>query len=148
MIAKCQCQNCGEHIEFDASQCELSGSTSHRWLGQTVECPHCGKTTQLYLNRADFIAPKYAREKTLIFHTRKFWGILVAVVLLGASIFIALKFGDRVLTIAGIVIPSALGIALLIFALYWFVCLILLPIFVYRIHENIKQIEANTRQKK
>lgn len=57
MIAKCQCQNCGKSVEFDADQLDRAGSTSNRVLGQVIECPHCGKSTQLYLNLAEFVAP-------------------------------------------------------------------------------------------
>jgi ssDNA-binding Zn-finger/Zn-ribbon topoisomerase 1 len=57
MISKCQCQNCGGNVEFEASEFELSGETSHRNLGQMVDCPHCNKPTQIYMNKAEFIAP-------------------------------------------------------------------------------------------
>ncbi|HEY1718177.1 MAG TPA: hypothetical protein VGH42_07765 [Verrucomicrobiae bacterium] len=58
MISKCQCQHCGGSIEFDADQLDRSGATSYRILGQVVECPHCHQSTQLYLNLAEFVAPK------------------------------------------------------------------------------------------
>jgi Zn finger protein HypA/HybF involved in hydrogenase expression len=58
MIAECKCQNCGGSIEFDADSLDRSGATSHRVLGQMVECPHCHQQTQLYLNLATFAAPK------------------------------------------------------------------------------------------
>ena len=148
MLAKCPCQNCGAHIEFDAGQFEQSGATSHRRLGQTVDCPHCGKATQLYLNVADFIAPKLTREKSSIFHTRQFWFILIAVVLFAAFFFIMREFGEQAINVAGVVIPGALGIALLILGLYWLICLILLPIFVYQIYRTVIKIELNTRQTK
>jgi len=53
MIAKCQCQQCGQSVEFDAAQFERSGETSHRLLGQTIDCPNCGVRTQLYLPRVN-----------------------------------------------------------------------------------------------
>src|SRR4051812_47157781 len=37
-VAKCQCTNCHGHLEFDAVH-----------AGETVECPHCGANTGLYL---------------------------------------------------------------------------------------------------
>jgi hypothetical protein len=58
MISKCQCQSCGGQIEFDLTEFELSSETSHRKLGQTIDCPHCGKPTQIYMNKAEFITPK------------------------------------------------------------------------------------------
>jgi uncharacterized protein (UPF0212 family) len=36
-------------VEFEASEFELSGETSHRRLGQAIDCPHCGKPTQIYM---------------------------------------------------------------------------------------------------
>jgi len=58
MISKCQCQHCNGEIEFEAAQFERSSTTSHRVFGQMVECPHCHQQTLLYLNLAEFIAPK------------------------------------------------------------------------------------------
>jgi hypothetical protein len=65
MIAKCDCQSCGQPMEFDADQFERSGDTTHRVLGQSVTCPNCGKSTQLYITRHSpppqkIIAPKTA----------------------------------------------------------------------------------------
>jgi len=64
MISKCQCQSCGEKIEFEASEFEWNSETSHRKLGQTIDCPHCGKPTQIYVNKAEFIAPKKQNKQT------------------------------------------------------------------------------------
>ena len=44
-------------MEFEASEFELSGETSHRRLGQAIDCPHCGKPTQIYMNKVEFSAP-------------------------------------------------------------------------------------------
>lgn len=51
MITKCECEKCGRHIEFDAAQLERSGETSHRILGQSIDCPHCQQRTVLYIPR-------------------------------------------------------------------------------------------------
>jgi VIT1/CCC1 family predicted Fe2+/Mn2+ transporter len=51
MTSKCDCQQCGQSLEFEASQLEKSGETSHRILGQQIECPHCQQPTQLYMPR-------------------------------------------------------------------------------------------------
>jgi DNA-directed RNA polymerase subunit M/transcription elongation factor TFIIS len=37
-IAKCRCQTCNGHLEFDPAA-----------AGETIACPHCGVDTQLYL---------------------------------------------------------------------------------------------------
>jgi len=51
MIARCECQKCGQGVEFDADQFERSGDTPHRILGQTIECPNCKQHTQIYMLR-------------------------------------------------------------------------------------------------
>jgi hypothetical protein len=51
MIAKCECQNCGQGVEFEAADFQRSGETSHRLLGQTINCPSCGQATQIYMPR-------------------------------------------------------------------------------------------------
>ena len=51
MIAKCQCQQCGQNVEFDAEEFQRSGETPHRFLGQIINCPTCRKPTQLYMMR-------------------------------------------------------------------------------------------------
>jgi hypothetical protein len=38
MTAKCSCQHCNGHIEFDPDQ-----------AGQTIACPHCGLETALFV---------------------------------------------------------------------------------------------------
>ena len=58
MNVKCQCQHCNGEIEFDAVEFEFSSETSHRRLGQTINCPHCQQPTQIYMNKAEFTAPK------------------------------------------------------------------------------------------
>lgn len=49
MIAKCECQSCGQGIEFPAAEFDRTGETSHRFLGPTIACPSCGNQTQLYM---------------------------------------------------------------------------------------------------
>lgn len=51
MTSKCDCFHCGCHIEFDANEFIYSSQDSHRRYGQSVACPHCGKSTHLYLPR-------------------------------------------------------------------------------------------------
>ena len=58
MIAKCECQQCRQPIEFEAAELERSGETPYRVLGQSIDCPHCGKSTQLYLPRHAIASPK------------------------------------------------------------------------------------------
>lgn len=51
MIAKCQCQQCGQNVEFDADQFQRHRETPQRFLGQIIKCPACRKPTQLYMER-------------------------------------------------------------------------------------------------
>lgn len=57
MIAKCQCQSCGECIEFDAAEFQESSSDPFHIFGQKVACPHCGKETILYLDKEETPKP-------------------------------------------------------------------------------------------
>ena len=82
MIVKCQCQHCGGNIEFEAADIEVGGETSHRKLGQIVECPHCHQPTQLYLNKAEFIAPKKSTAKIIKYGWFYVLGGIVLVILL------------------------------------------------------------------
>jgi Tumour necrosis factor receptor stn_TNFRSF12A_TNFR domain len=49
MISKCQCQNCGGNVEFEASEFEESGRDATYVFGQSVSCSHCSTETILYL---------------------------------------------------------------------------------------------------
>jgi hypothetical protein len=53
MIAKCPCQQCGVHIEFEVEN-----------AGETVPCPSCGQETPLLLSSAKLVAPKAERAQT------------------------------------------------------------------------------------
>jgi hypothetical protein len=64
MIVKCKRQHCGGNIEFVAADFEFKSETSHRRLGQTIDCPHCHTATQLYMNKAEFVALKNSSAKT------------------------------------------------------------------------------------
>jgi transcription elongation factor Elf1 len=64
MLAKCSCQNCGGSIEFEAVEFEFNAETSHRKLGQFIDCPHCDKQTQIYMNKSEFVAPKIPQLKS------------------------------------------------------------------------------------
>src|SRR5207245_882443 len=51
MFAKCPCNNCSEHLEFDESD-----------AGSTVTCPHCGLETTLFVPPHSIdVPPKIAR---------------------------------------------------------------------------------------
>jgi uncharacterized membrane protein len=156
MLAKCSCQHCGGSIEFDADGLERSGSTARRVLGQVIDCPHCGKSTQLYLNLAEFVTPMPARWPTQAQPKRNRYGWLY--VLLGITVVIVLTyfFGKKAGNFIADVFPIvggavggliflAVAILILFLAIFW----IIFPWMVYsmlrRLHEELKRIEINTR---
>jgi cation transport ATPase len=51
MIDKCECQQCGKFVEFEAAELERVSETPYHILGQSIDCPHCGNSTQLYIKR-------------------------------------------------------------------------------------------------
>jgi NAD-dependent SIR2 family protein deacetylase len=83
VIAKCECQQCGQPVEFEAAQLERTGETPHRTLGQTIDCPHCKKPTQLYLNRSEFIS----RVKPV---AKNIWWVFVLIIGITVGIVIGL----------------------------------------------------------
>jgi hypothetical protein len=66
MITKCNCQHCGQHIEFEAEG-----------AGQFYPCPNCGKQTRLLMPSLASKAP--ARRKS---GAAKWWMIAIAAVIL------------------------------------------------------------------
>jgi len=153
VLVKCSCQHCGGSIEFDADELERSGSTGRRVLGQVVDCPHCGKPTQLYLNLAEFVAPKTSVQPKKI---KYIWIYILAgiVLIVGLACFFGEQIGNFIAE-AFPIVGGALGgiislvvfILVLILAAFW----IIFPWMVYsmlgRLHQELKKIEANTRHK-
>lgn len=43
----CSCDHCGQNIEFDLADFESSGADALGTLGQTINCPHCARSTVL-----------------------------------------------------------------------------------------------------
>lgn len=58
MIAKCNCQWCGGHIEFDPIEFQHSGDAPGKTFGQNIQCPHCEKDTLIYLDKAEEPMPQ------------------------------------------------------------------------------------------
>jgi len=71
MIVKSNCEHCQNPIEFEAEH-----------TGQTVECPHCGKSFKLMLPE-NFIKPKVVQPK---FSWKKEWPKVAAGTFLGVVI--------------------------------------------------------------
>lgn len=153
MLAKCSCQHCGGSIEFDADGLERSGSTGHRVLGQMIDCPHCGKSTQLYLNLSEFVNPNRPKQPKKIKYG---WfyvlgGILVAIIL-------AYFFGERIGNFIAEIFPivgGAVGglillsffVLILILAVFWIIFPWMVYSMLHSIREELRRIEANTRHK-
>ena len=51
-FAKCSCQHCGNHIEFDKDCLGTSGASEADILAGTVACPHCGRDTTLVVPKS------------------------------------------------------------------------------------------------
>jgi NAD-dependent SIR2 family protein deacetylase len=71
MISKCECQQCGQAIEFEAAQLERSGETPYR----TIDCPNCGKPTQLYMMR-------HAVKPAAKISSTNLWTIIIGLIII------------------------------------------------------------------
>ena len=142
MIAKSNCEHCQNPIEFEAEQ-----------VGQTVECPHCGKSFTLTLPK-NFIKPN---QKISNPSKNIKWGWLwlllgIIVVIILAWIF-SEPIGNAVAAIFPFVGGAIGGMILLITAIIGFILACLwtfFPWFVYskmnRMNELLEKIERNTRK--
>ena len=81
MIAKCSCQHCNGHIEFDAQH-----------AGQTADCPHCGLGTVLFIPPPPQVHAQPTKSKSRV-GLVKILLILAVAVCLGA--WLASKLEDK-----------------------------------------------------
>lgn len=109
MIAKCSCQNCGVHIEFEAED-----------ANQIAPCPSCGTHTRLVLPTSSSKNTKTGLKYTW----RKDWPKAVAgfvlLVIIASVIWAAHRSGTSWAQISGVSASFVIGIALialLVFAL-------------------------------
>ena len=49
-FARCECYRCKGGIEFESSAFQEKFRTNLAIFGQGVQCPHCGRTTSIYLH--------------------------------------------------------------------------------------------------
>ena len=147
MISKCKCQSCGGEIEFEAAEFELSSETSHRKLGQTIDCPHCGKPTQIYMNKAEFIAPKKEKQNHWLFVVIGFSIVGLGILfgwLLSRSDEAALIFGNGIAAVLG-----CIGVVFgFILTVYWTLFPLLMTSKLNGIRDVLEKIEQNTRNRK
>jgi polyferredoxin len=133
---KINCPYCDGHIEFPK---EL--------IGQWFTCPHCQREIPLDPPTELAAALKLNGSKRTSW-TRHWWLIaLVAVVPLWV-LFVAWALkSDQVVKVLGNAVPTVVAVILSALALFWAVCLFLLPIIVYFIYRTLLKIERNTRPK-
>jgi len=147
MISKCQCQSCGEKIEFEASEFEWNSETSHRKLGQTIDCPHCGKPTQIYVNKAEFIAPKKQNKQTRwLFAVIEF--SIVGLIIFFGWLFSTSDLAGRLFGTGIEVVLGSVAVVLgFILTAYWTVFPILMTMKLNAIRDVLEKIERNTRNR-
>ena len=111
--------------------------------------PHCQLDTILFVPpsaeamRAESVREVREKQSVLI---RNIIIICVGGVIICLIVGLVLGFKEQTLQIAGIAIPGLIGIVVFVCVIYWAMCLLLLPIYVYQIHRTLKKIEENTRK--
>jgi hypothetical protein len=139
MNAKCNCNQCSGHIEFDDTQ-----------AGATVPCPHCGMDTRLYI--PPIAAPPSVPRQQRPFNKKRlllWFGLAAAVAILSAVGYLTYKYTETVahgaLGILGAIVVIAVSIVVFVWAVLW----ILFPVFVYfqlqEMNQHLARIEMNTR---
>jgi len=138
------------NITFECFSCSQRIETNEDGKGQTIQCPNC---------HIDLIIPDWSQiPKTVPTisqrkPTRYRWFVLIgALVVLPLLALIILKtqvivnfLGDLSTSFFGCL--YLVGILLLgVIVIFWWVCLILLPIYVYQIHKTLLKIEKNTHR--
>ncbi len=132
-------------------------------VGEWTTCPHCQKEIPLDTptDLPPGFKPKEARDlpsnAKQVGQTRKLspylWLIPIAVLvpLLVYLMTLAMESENNVLKMLGLAVPGLAGAAITVIlfslAIFWAVCLFLLPIIVYFIYRTVLKIEENTRPK-
>jgi Zn finger protein HypA/HybF involved in hydrogenase expression len=49
-LSRCECLRCKAGIEFEASAFQEKFRTNLFTFGQKINCPHCGRTTSIYID--------------------------------------------------------------------------------------------------
>jgi DNA-directed RNA polymerase subunit RPC12/RpoP len=128
VIVKCDCQRCGRAIEFEVAQLKRVSETPDRTLGQNIDCPHCGSSTQLSLPRLDNDPPtgpavgSPQNEKRNKFQIAAIWCWSIGGVLVVVPTMTILTVGDFVsdsniqlwlahLSLAGLIVGALVMVA-------------------------------------
>jgi len=151
--SKLKCPFCEGHIEVP-----------NEMLGQWTTCPHCQKEIPLetpidlpsgFKAKAANLNPTNTKQPTIA-KKRKLnrWLIAAAVIVpLCVLAVVGVAFGELpgggAIRSVGMFGTGALGVVVslivLVLAVFWAICLILMPIYVYYIHRILQKIEQNTR---
>ncbi len=118
-----------------------------------IDCPHCGKSTQLYLNLSEFVNPNKPKQpKKIRFGWLYVIGGIVAAIIL--AYFFGEKIGnyiDEIFPIVGGAVGGLIFLAVFIFFLILAIFWIIFPWMVYSmlksLRDELKRIEVNTRRK-
>ena len=142
---KIKCPYCDGHIEIPEEN-----------VGEWTACPHCAKEIPLdtpvdlpdgFQRKPDVVKAATPKRKPKL----GYW--LIALVIAVPLLVLLFAFSyERVGGVLGTigfvgtgVLAAILYVVLLILSLYWLVCLILMPIFIYQILRTLWKIERNTR---
>ncbi len=67
MLISCSCKHCNGHVEFDPEEFTAEREVAGMSLGQTIDCPHCGQQTTLYMPKKagnQFVPPPLPHPET------------------------------------------------------------------------------------
>lgn len=149
---KLKCPYCDGHMEVPS---EL--------VGEWTICPHCQKEIPLdtptdlppgFKPKDERGVPSNAKQEGQKKKLSPYLWLLPIVVVVPVLVYLmtlALASDNNVLKTLGFAVPGLAGAAitaiLFALALFWAVCLFLLPIIVYFIYRTVLKIEQNTRPK-
>jgi len=129
--AKCPCNQCSQKIEFEAEH-----------AGETIQCPHCGMDTVLFIPH-DKPAARHAApvtRRSIAMPSPTAIKILIAVLALGGMVYLAkvILQSDAAQEAAKLVGGGIVAIVVFLFAVIWALLWFLFPVFVYFALEKIK----------
>jgi hypothetical protein len=135
--AKCFCQHCSGHLEFDVEH-----------IGTMIECPHCQMETPLY--RAPGLSPATASR------SRRWLNVVLAAALLlvvaggaycGFTYWTATESATETasfgITFFGLLGGFMVGVLLLVLAVFW----LLFPVLTYLQLRRIEKLLENPARK-
>jgi hypothetical protein len=135
-FAKCRCQHCAGHIEFESER-----------AAEITQCPHCGLDTMLYISLARPlpVEPKYKME--IPWRKIMLWaGAVIGSALVGMLIFAMFSAqGAQGGELIGMLLGGCLAGLAVFVAIMWIIFPILVHFGMKRIEKLLAQIERNSR---